>query len=207
MKKETRSTITALICFVLMIFLFTFMLLAQMVKAHAEEVNYMELMQAAVMSGDNGAGVSAEAYRTQKIMQNNLTYKIITYEDLSYLSKIIYAEAGSIWLSDEWKMSVGEVVLNRVNSVEFPNTIREVIEQSGQYYGSDSVYFKNLKPDLRCIKIALRLLNGERVFDDGAVVFQANFPQGSGTACTFIDKYLGKTYFCYSSHPELYEEK
>lgn len=206
MKKGIRSAITALICFVLMIFLFTFMLFAQMVKAHAEEVNYMELMQQAVMDNDFGAGISAETARTQKIMQENLTYKIITYEDLSYLSKIIYAEAGSIWLSDEWKMSVGEVVINRVKSPEFPSTIREVIEQEGQYYGANSKYFQTLKPDLRCIKIALRLLNGERIFDDGAVVFQANFPQGSGTACTFIDKYLGKTYFCYSSHPELYEE-
>lgn len=36
--------------------------------------------------------------------------------DLMLLAKVIYAEAGSDFLSDEWKMCVGEVVLNRVAS-------------------------------------------------------------------------------------------
>ena len=37
-----------------------------------------------------------------------------------------------------------------------------------------------------------------------AVVFQANFPQGSGTYLHLRDKILGSTYLCLSSHPKLY---
>lgn len=202
-----KQVIISIVCFILMIIALTGLLFGQLVSAHAEEIDYMELMQTAVVNNDSVAGVSAETARTDKIISEDLTNQIVTYEDLSYLSKIIYAEAGSIWLSDEWKMSVGEVVLNRVKSPEFPNTIKDVVEQDGQYYGKNSSYLKYLKPDLRCVKIALRLLEGERVFDDSSVVFQANFPQGGGTCCRLFDKYLGWTYFCYTSHPELYEVK
>ena len=37
-----------------------------------------------------------------------------------------------------------------------------------------------------------------------AVVFQANFPQGSGTYLKFTDSVLGSTYLCLSSRPGLY---
>ena len=74
-------------------------------------------------------------------------------------------------------MSVGEVVLNRVAHSDFPGTIREVVYQPGQYYGAQSRYFENLRPDGRCVGLK-RLLEGERVLNDPAVVFQANFKQG-----------------------------
>jgi hypothetical protein len=38
-----------------------------------------------------------------------------------------------------------------------------------------------------------------------AVVFQANFRQGSGTHTSYYDRLLGSTYFCYSSKMHLYE--
>lgn len=128
----------------------------------------------------------------------------ISYDDLNLLSKIMYAEAGSEWLSDEWKMCVGEVVLNRVASPEFPNTLAAVLAQPGQYYGANSSYFRNLQPSARCVELAARLLDGERVLNNPAVVFQANFRQGSGVHTRLYDSKLGYTYFCYSSHPELY---
>lgn len=202
-----KNAIIAIVCFIFMLIAVTGLLLGQMISAHAEDLDYMAIMQQAVTENDTETGVSAENARTEKIISDDLTNQIISYEDLSYLSKVIYAEAGSLWLSDEWKMSVGEVVLNRVASPEFPNTVREVIEQSGQYYGKNSRYFNGLKPDLRCVKIALRLLQGERNFDDGSVVYQANFRQGSGTHVAFFDKYLGWTYFCYTRYPELYMVK
>ena len=126
------------------------------------------------------------------------------FEELLLLSRIMYAEAGSVWLSDEWKMCVGEVVLNRVASPEFPDTIREVLEQPGQYYGKNCRYFDTLQPSELCVRLALRLLLGERVMDEPSVVFQANFRQGGGVFAEYRDAALGSTYFCYSIHPELY---
>ena len=53
--------------------------------------------------------------------------------DLYYMAHLLYAEAGSSWCSDELQLYVGSVVLNRVESDQFPNTIRDVIYQDGQY--------------------------------------------------------------------------
>lgn len=171
------------------------------------EVNYMKVMLMAAATGDTETGMEAAAARNEKIEDMDLSYDLVDFEELYLLAKIIYAEAGSSWLSDEWKMCVGEVVLNRVASPEFPDTIEEVIYQRGQYYSRGSRYFASLKPSERCVVIALRLLVGERYINDPSVVFQANFRQGSGVALHFMDSYLGSTYFCYSSHPWLYESE
>lgn len=128
-----------------------------------------------------------------------------TEEELYLLAKIIYAEAGSSWLSDEQQLLVGNVVLNRVASPEFPNTIKEVIYQKGQYYGVNSNRFKKMVPGERELAHAKRLLDGER-FCPTSVVFQANFKQGSGVWKAIPDKILKTTYFCYSSRRYLYED-
>lgn len=171
--------------------------------AYDPNTNYAQVMVQAAAVGDYATGTAAESARNEKIAGMGLSDKPCTFDDLMLLSKIIYAEAGSEWLSDEWKMSVGEVVLNRVASPEFPNTIREVLAQPGQYYGSSSRYFNNLIPSARCADCAMRLLNGERNLEP-SVVFQANFRQGGGVQTAYYDKALGWTYFCYSSKKYLY---
>ena len=168
------------------------------------DVDYSQIMISAAVAGDYETGRAADDARNAKIADLGLATAAVDFDELMLLSKIMYAEAGSVWLSDEWKMCVGEVVLNRVASPEFPNTISEVLTQKGQYYGANSRYFNSLLPSETCVRLALRLLNGERVMNDPAVVFQANFKHGSGTHTAVYDKYLGWTYFCYSSKPELY---
>jgi len=172
--------------------------------AYDPNVDYSAEMISAAVVGDYDSGLAAQAARDEKIVAGGLNAKNYTFEDLMYLSKIMYAEAGSEWLSDEWKMCVGEVVLNRVASPEFPKTIKGVIEQPGQYYNANSRYFNNLLPSERCVELAVRLLNGERNLEP-SVVFQANFAQGGGTEKAFYDKYLGWTYFCYSTKTSLYQ--
>ena len=172
--------------------------------AYDPNTNYAQIMVQAAAAGDYATGQAAEADRSEKIAALGLSDQSCTFNDLMLLSKIIYAEAGSEWLSDEWKMSVGEVVLNRVASPEFPNTIAEVLAQPGQYYGPNSRYFNNLIPSERCAQCAMRLLNGERILEP-SVVFQANFRQGGGVQTAYYDKALGWTYFCYSSRLYLYQ--
>ena len=166
--------------------------------------DYMAQMMAAVQRGDAAAGQEAEARRAEKIADMGLAYPIVSYEELDLLSRIIYAEAGSAWLPMDWKMAVGEVVLNRVASPEFPDTVREVLEQPGQYYGKNSRYFNSLKPSAECVEAALRLLEGARILGEPGVVFQSNYRLGSGVFLELKDRYLGSTYLCWSSHPELY---
>ena len=173
--------------------------------AFEPDTDYMTLMMQAAEAGDEAAGLAAEQSRAEKIAALGLNNIEISFEELNLLSKIIHAEAGSAWLDMEWKMSVGEVVLNRVSSPEFPDTMREVLEQPGQYYGKNSRYFNSLKPSAASVEAAKRLLAGERVIGDPAVVFQANGRQGSGVFRELRDEYLGSTYLCYSNHMELYE--
>ena len=170
-----------------------------------DNVDYSEIMIISAINGDTVTGTQAEQNRNAKIDEQGLSYSKIKFNDLFLVSKIMTAEAGSYWLSDEWKMAVGEVLLNRVASPEFPNTIEECIYQSGQYYPKSSSYFKKLLPWERETRLAWRLLEGERHLES-SVVFQANFTQGGGTFKSFYDKYLGWTYFCYSTKPELYGE-
>ena len=168
-------------------------------------VDYGTLMIQAAAVGDYSTGYAAQDARNAKIEDNGYEYSQVNFDDLELLAKIIYAEAGSNWLSDEWKMCVGEVVLNRVASPEFPDTIAAVLAQPGQYYGANRSYFKRLVPNERCVECAWRLLNGERLMES-SVVYQANFRQGGGVCKVFRDGSLGSTYFCYSTNKSLYTD-
>ena len=55
-------------------------------------------------------------------------------EDLDLLSRLIYAESGNQPL--EGKIAVGNVILNRVASPSFPNTVAEVLSQPNQFPGA-----------------------------------------------------------------------
>ena len=101
-------------------------------------------------------------------------------------------------------MCVGEVVLNRVASPEFPDSIHDVVYEPGQYQEVDTFEFAYvLMPTEECVNTARRLLEGERLMEPW-VVFQANFVQGGGVYSAYFDSELGYTYFCSSMHPELY---
>lgn len=134
---------------------------------------------------------------TQAVKETKVTESTYTKKELELLSKIIYAEAGCTWLSDLHQQMVGNVVLNRVSSDLFPDTIEEVIFQKGQYSPTfNRSKWNNVVPDERTIANAKLLLEGFRVCPEN-VVFQAEFKQGKGVFMSISDKHLGTTYFCY----------
>ena len=168
------------------------------------KVDYLSIMLRAAACGDIEAGRAAEICRNERIDKTGSREVKIAFEDLFLLAKVITSEAGSERLSDEWRMCVGEVVLNRVASPEFPGTVKEVIMQEGQYEGVNTDEFLYyLNPTEASVDAALRLLMGERLMEP-QVVFQANFPQGGGVYARYYDSLYGYTYFCSSSNPELY---
>lgn len=125
---------------------------------------------------------------------NGLKY---TAEELDIVSKLLCREAGATWASDEHQRLVVSVIVNRVKSPLFPNTIKGVIYQPGQYAPAGSGYIENARPDKRTIA------NAKYVLDNGSicpsnVLYQANFKQGSGVYKAIYDEILGTTtYFCY----------
>ena len=171
----------------------------------AINTDYMSIMQELCMSGDTAAGEETERLRNLKIDLLGLTEPKIAFQDLYLLSKLIASEAGSSWLSVDWKMAVGEVLLNRVSSPEFPDTIEACVYAPGQYYNVITGAFYSILPDYDCVIAAKRLLYGERVLNDSSVVFQSNFQQGE-VFQVLHDDYLGDTYLCKSSRTELYTQ-
>lgn len=110
--------------------------------------------------------------------------------ELYLMAHLIYAEAGSSMCSDDMQLYVGSVALNRVNSPCFPDTLKEVIYQKGQYACTWDGNFEK-EPDARAWRNAsIVLVNGSLLPDN--VVYQAEFKQGSGVHCQ-----IGNMYFCY----------
>lgn len=163
---------------------------------------YLGEMCAAAAEGDTEAGHEAEANRNAIIERNGSGEEEISFDDLYLLSKLIYAEAGSSWLSDDFRLCVGEVVMNRVASPEFPDTIYDVIYQKNQYSSVSDPGFSSLVPSQDCVDVALRLLQGERQMAP-SVVFQSNFAQGE-IFSIHEDLRLGDTFFCVSNNLDLY---
>lgn len=122
--------------------------------------------------------------------ETEITESPIDENDLEMLAHLLNGEAGANWCTDEMIYYVGSVVLNRVESEYFPDTIEGVIFQKGQYASTwDGNYDK--EPTQRCYEIAEDLLlNGSVLPKD--VVYQAEFKQGSG-----VYKQVQNMYFCY----------
>lgn len=168
------------------------------------DTDYGERMIDCALAGERERGLLYERLRGAKIDALALDEPYIAYDDLVLLAQVIHTEAGSAWLPDEWRLAVGEVVLNRVASPEFPDTLEEVVFQPGQYSAADRDWFASLIPFRSCLEAALRLLRGDRVLNDPGVVFQSGGKQGGGVALELTDSVYGSVYFCYTSRPELY---
>ena len=124
---------------------------------------------------------------------------VYTDEELEALAIIIYQEAGGDACSDLTRSMVGTVVMNRVASDLFPDTIQEVATQKRQY---GRLYWTGLVwPDRasnpgeaqavqRAYDCARAILEGERALPED-VIWQAEFPQG-----TEIVAHQDGLYFC-----------
>ena len=83
-------------------------------------------------------------------------------DDVSLLAAIIYCEAGN--QSYEGMVAVGAVVMNRVYSSSFPNSISEVIYQSGQFTPASSGVLASALANgvpSTCYDAAVAAMNGE----------------------------------------------
>lgn len=195
------------------------------VRGYDPEVDYMQAMKQALEDGSPYAmevGALYEQQRNLKIQELELPQEQTAYfsqygeaeeileamaqaeapkaaytqADLDLLSRLIYAEAGCTWIPDWVQRMVGSVVLNRVESQYYPDTIREVIYQPGQYAPTwDGSLQKT--PDARTIENARYLLEHGSICPEN-VVGQNSIITGSGVYTSYYDQVLETTiYFCY----------
>ncbi|HHY09364.1 MAG TPA: LysM peptidoglycan-binding domain-containing protein [Firmicutes bacterium] len=98
------------------------------------------------------------AETTPLLMRSDGTFYEVTAKEKELLARLVYAEAAGESL--EGKIAVAAVVLNRVRSPVFPDTVTDVIFQPGQFTPIEN----NLLPAQTnddCMQAVRRALSGE----------------------------------------------
>lgn len=100
-------------------------------------------------------------------------------DEVRLLGALIYCEAGN--QSYEGMLAVGAVVMNRVKSGAYPNTIHSVIYASGQFTpamtGKVAKVYEGNVPDL-CLQAAQAAINGETTVGDATHFRRAGKREG-----------------------------
>lgn len=116
-----------------------------------------------------------------------------TKEDLKLLAGIIENEAGSDFCNDEMQLAVASVVINRVNSDQFPDTIKKVIFQKNpKQYAINKKIFKH--PSTRAYKNAKYVLENGSTLPENCL-FQSEFKQGK--VYKKFKTIISTTYICF----------
>lgn len=115
-------------------------------------------------------------------------------EALDIVARVVQGEAGGCpWMH---QVAVAAVVVNRVHSEYFPDTVREVVAAPGQY---TTLYLTGFeKTDRQCYEAAKKALDGESGVPED-VIWQAEFVQGKEVWWqSDVDTgwYRSTTYFC-----------
>lgn len=114
-----------------------------------------------------------------------------TQKDISLLAEVIYHEN---WFTDAEKETAywtGAVVVNRVKSDKFPNTIEKVLYQKNPTQYSTTKYFFTKEIPEECYTMARNILAFGTPDVPEDVLYQATFKQGK------IWKQKNGEVFCY----------
>ena len=133
-----------------------------------------------LVDGIAGKQTQSALYASTVSTASTVSRSTTRNDDVYWLSRIIHAEAGAE--PYQGKVAVGNVVLNRVKSKDFPNTIYNVIFE----------YYKNIPqfspvadgtiyntPSSESIKAANEALNGARPVGNATYFFNPNKAAGS----------------------------
>lgn len=119
--------------------------------------------------------------------------------DTVLLTCVINSEAAGE--SYEEKLRIGNVVLNRILSNRYPNTMEEVIFQKYQFSGTNSKLFRHDpegdRGDKESLRAAKAILSGERVLSENIIGF---FNEERSTNKKFVAKIQTKVIFTTQAH-------
>ena len=117
-----------------------------------------------------------------------------TDEDDQVLLRIVQAEAGIC--DKRGKILVADVIINRVLSKEFPNSVKAVVYEPSQFQPVSNGAINSVKVTAETIECVDRALDGED-YSNGALYFMNR--RGSGSAAAWFDRHL--TYlFAHDGH-------
>lgn len=128
-------------------------------------------------------------YKHELFKCNEIVKPKYSQQELDLLSRVIYAEAGDE--SNLAQLLVGNVILNRIESKEFPSTMYGVIYQRHPLQYECTVNGAiDKQPSARAIRNAKRLLEGLRVCPKN-VLYQSESKLGR------LYMKVDHEYFCY----------
>ena len=110
-------------------------------------------------------------------------------EEINLLAEVIYHEN---WHTDKEHLAAyytGAVVMNRVNSKAWPDTVKEVLYQRGQYSTTKLFYTKEIPAE--CYEMARDIYKNGTPDVPANVIFQAMRPLGKTW------KRVNTDFFCY----------
>lgn len=166
----------------------------QQVETH-EEVKNDEAMSSCTQNANTltGAAVPEQEKEFEEWVKPHIEGMVPVYgragidyislDDFELMGKTVFAEAKTEEF--EGQVAVAEVILNRVESENFPDTVEEVIKQDGAFssWGNGSVETAPL--DDECLEAVQDAVN-ERIFPDSVVYFREGHFHSFGTPYTVI---------------------
>lgn len=128
---------------------------------------------------DKGETMEVIRVREKQEREKNRGAVAADADELRLLGALIYCEAGN--QSYEGMVGVGAVVMNRVRSGAYPNTIHSVIYASGQFTpamtGKVARVYNGTVPEL-CMQAAQAAINGETTVGDATHFRRAGKKEG-----------------------------
>lgn len=158
------------------------------------------------LAADQGLGIMEVAVSGQRVVGYDLIEQKLAYElsdeELEVLQRIVEAEAGSE--DEDGRLLVANVVLNRMNSEVFPDTVSEVVFQQSkgvtQFSPVASGRFYTVEVSEETVAAVKRALAGEDI-SQGALYFASRKRASSSkmrwfdTKLTFLFEHGGHEFF------------
>lgn len=107
----------------------------------------------------------------------------ISLDDFELMGKTVFAEAKTEEFAGQ--VAVAEIILNRVESENFPDTVQEVIKQDGAFSSRGNGSVEAAPFDDECLEAVQDAVN-ERIFPDSVVYFREGHFHSFGTPYTVI---------------------
>lgn len=190
MIKKTKFQIHNYVFAIALIFVLASIIFSSSYNVYANRKNVPDCMSATQSDMTKSESIYNIASRPN--ISKNKNY---TSNDVFYLAAVICQESGGESL--EAQQLVASVVLNRVESHLFPNSIKDVLLQKSQYglmwkNGIKFPEWADKDTIIKCKKVAKRMLESDKRTCPKNVLYQAEFKQGSG-----LYKEVDGIYFCY----------
>ena len=136
---------------------------AKKAKAEAEANEKAKAEKAAAVSAaaeqafaGKGTELAASAVVTAAAKKDVIAYSA---QEFDMMCSVVMSEVG--YMSEDFKLAVANVIINRVKSEKFPDTVYEVLHQENQFNAIENYYTRRLVPDDEVIDCVRRALAGE----------------------------------------------